>query len=54
MDQPGMVANPPRGQLNSKNELNISLFLFAPENLVSRDRSGRPVPRHLAHCPHES
>ena len=27
---------------------------FAPENLVSRDRFGRPVPRQPAHYPHES
>ena len=28
---------------------NISLSAFAPENLVSRDRFGNPVPRQLAH-----
>ena len=33
MDQPGKVANPARGQP------------FAPENLVSRDGFGSPVPR---------
>ena len=41
MDQPGKVANPARGQLTGK--VNISLFLFAPENLVSRDGSDRPI-----------
>ena len=43
MDQPGKVANPARGQLTE--EMNISLSLFAPENLVSRDGFSRPVPR---------
>ena len=47
MDQPGMAANPPRGQLNR--EKNISLSTFAPEYLVSRDGFGSPVPRHPAH-----
>ena len=37
MDQTGKVANSSRGH--------ISLSLFAPENLVSRDGFGRPVPR---------
>ena len=46
-DQPGKVANPARGQLNR--ETNISLSAFAPENLVSRDGLGSPVPRQLAH-----
>ena len=42
MDQSGdVVANPARGQLNRK--MNI-LSPFAPENLVSRDRFGSPVP----------
>ena len=39
MDQPG---NPARGQ-------NISLSAFVPENLVSRDGFGSPVPRQPAH-----
>ena len=39
-----------RRQLNKK--INISLSPLAPENLVSRDRSGRPVPRQSAHSPH--
>ena len=30
-------------------KINISLSLFAPENLVSRDRFGSPVPRQPAH-----
>ena len=47
MDQPGKVANPARGQLNREN--NNSLSAFAPENLVSRDRFGSPVPRQPAH-----
>ena len=44
MHQPGMVASPARGQLNR-----IMFFLLSPfagpENLVSRDGFGRPVPR---------
>ena len=47
LDQPGKVANPARGQLNR--EMNISLSAFAPENLVSRDGFGSPVPRQPAH-----
>ena len=47
MDQPGKVANPARGQLNR--QINISLSTFAPENLVSRDGFGSPVPRQPAH-----
>ena len=39
--QPGQVANPARDQLN--------MSPFAPENLVSRDKFGRPVPRQPAH-----
>ena len=51
-DQPGKVANPARGQLNTENEyFNISLSPFAPENLVSRDGFGSPFPRQPAH-PH--
>ena len=30
-------------------KMNISLSAFAPENLVSRDGCGSPVPRHPAH-----
>ena len=44
-DQPGKVANPAIGQLNRENELSLSPF--APENLVSRDGFGSPVPRQL-------
>ena len=49
-DQPGMTVNPARGQLNSK--MNISLSSSAPENLVSRDGFGRPIPRQPAHSPY--
>ena len=44
-DQPGKVGNPARGHLNSDS-------LFAPENLVSRDGFGRPVPRQPTHHLH--
>ena len=47
MDQPGKVASPARGQLKGK--MNISLSAFVPENLVSRDGFGSPVPRQPAH-----
>ena len=47
MDQPGKVASLARGQLNRKK--NISLSAFVPENLVSRDEFGSPVPRQPAH-----
>ena len=30
-------------------KMNISLSTFVPENLVSRDRFGSPVPRQPAH-----
>ena len=50
-DEPGKVANSARGQLNRKNE-HFSLSSFAPENLVSRYRFGRPVPRQPAHSSH--
>ena len=46
-DQPGKAANPARGQLDGK--INISLSAFAPENLVSRDGFGSPVPRQPVH-----
>ena len=42
MDQSGKVANPARGQLNREKE-------YFPENLVSQDGFGRPVPRQPAH-----
>ena len=41
LDQPGMVANPARGQLNRKHI--CSLSPFAPKILVSRDGFGRPI-----------
>ena len=47
MDKPGKVTNPARGQLNRKRK--ISLSAFAPENLVSRDGFGSPIPRQPAH-----
>ena len=47
MDQPGKVANPARGQLNRENE--YFPLPFVPENLVSRDGFGSPVPRQPAH-----
>ena len=47
MDQPGKAVNPARGQLNREN--NISLSAFAPENLVSREGFGSPVPRQPVH-----
>ena len=43
------VANPARGQLNRENELFPVLVPFAPENLVSRDGFGSPVPRRPVH-----
>ena len=50
MDQPCKVAHPARVQLNRENELFLSAF--APENLVSRDGFGSPVPRQPAHHLH--
>ena len=47
MDQPGKVANPAHGQLNRENKYFPAPF--APENLVSRDEFGSPVPRQPAH-----
>ena len=47
MDQPGKVANPASGQLNRENY--FSLSAFAPENFVSRERFGSPVPHWPAH-----
>ena len=46
MDQPGKVANPARGQLNREN--NIPLSPCVPDNLVSRDGFGRPVPSRVS------
>ena len=46
----GKFANPARGQLNRENvHYGISLFPFAPMNLVSRDGFGCPVLRQPAH-----
>ena len=47
MYQTDKVANPARGQLN-REKFNISLSAFAPENLVSRDGFGSPIPRQPA------
>ena len=47
-DQSGKVANPIRGQLNRENSF-FPRSPFAPENLVSRDECGSPVPRQPAH-----
>ena len=41
LDQPGLVANSARIQLNRKHI--VSLSPFVPENLVSRDGFGRPI-----------
>ena len=49
--QPGKVAKPAR-VVSWTGKINISLFPFAPENLVSRDRFSRPVPRQPAHSPY--
>ena len=49
MDQPSkVIANPARGQLNRENEYFLS-SVFAPENLISRDGFGSPIPRQPAH-----
>ena len=32
--------------VSSTGKMNVSLFAFAPENLVSRDGFGSPVPRY--------
>ena len=47
-DQPGYVANLACGQLNRENEY-FPVPVRTPENLVSRDRFGSPVPRQPAH-----
>ena len=38
----------------STGQMNLPLSSFAPENLVSRDRFGHPVPRLSAHSPHHA
>ena len=50
MDQQGKATNPACGKLKGK--LNITLSPYIPENLVSRDRFSRPVPRQPAHSPY--
>ena len=47
-DQADKVVNPGRGQLNSENEY-FPVPVCGPENLVSRDGFGSPVPRLPAH-----
>ena len=47
MDQPGRL--PILLVVSSTGKINISLSAFAPENLVSRDGFGSPVPRQPAH-----
>ena len=47
IDQPGKVANPACGQLNREKKKFRSAFV--PENLVSRDGFGNPVPPQPAH-----
>ena len=47
MDQPGEVANSAR--VNSTGKMDISLSPFAPENLVTRDGFGSPVPCQPTH-----
>ena len=47
MDQPSMVAQPARGQINKDDD-----FFPGPvraENFVSRDRFGRPVPHSISY-----
>ena len=52
IDQPGKgIANPARGKLN-REKGDITLSSFAPENLVSRERFGRPAPCQPTHFPH--
>ena len=48
IDQPSKVSNPARGQLNRENKY-LYLSVFVPENLVSRDGLGSPVPRQPTH-----
>ena len=45
--QQGKVANPACGQLNRENDF-FAAPVVAPENLVSRDGFGSPVPRQPA------
>ena len=61
MDQPGVVASPPivinidSEHVKKRKGEKMTLFLssFAPENVVSRDGFGGPLPRQpAAHFPH--
>ena len=55
MDQLGVFASPTRGHLKNIKGKKMAIFLssFAPENVVSCDRFGGPVPRQpAAHSPH--
>ena len=45
-DQPGMVTNYARNLL--KKETIFSLSPFVPDNFVTEDEFGRPVPRQLS------
>ena len=51
MDQPGKVANPARGQLKGEDEY-FHVSTFAPDNFVSRDGFGRPIPHQLVNSPY--
>ena len=44
-----MIANPAININSGQLDIIFPLSPFAPENLVSRDRLGRPVPRQPAH-----
>ena len=52
MDQPGEVANPPRGQLNREN--GYSPVPVRAWEFVSRDGFSRPVPLFILHTQAES
>ena len=49
--QPGKIAKPARGQLN-REHMHFPPSPFTPDDLVSRDGFGRPVPRQPDHSPH--
>ena len=52
IDQPCKITNSARGQL-IRGKMNIfPVLVRAPENMVSRDEFGSPVPRPPAHSPH--
>ena len=48
MDQPGKVAKS-CSWLAEQGNIDIFMSAFAPENLVSRDGFGSPIPRQPAH-----